>query len=235
MTVEALNVVVLFECSGAVADAFASLGHNTLSVDLKPREPVEALLHPTRFVAPHRVADVYAFLSSPEFAAADLVIAHPCCRYMAASGLHWNNRVPGRAEKTADAVEKYSLLLDAVKGKRFAIENPPGRATALFGFQQSIYFCDFGADNSKHVCLRMDGLLPLRSTVRRAGRLVEWPRGSGVIVERWSNQTDSGQDRRSPGPNREADRSRFDRRVGAAMALQWGGVVSGFEVIGGAK
>jgi hypothetical protein len=53
------------------------------------------------------------------------MVSHPPCTYLSSSGLHWNKRVPGRAEKTEDALKFGQLLLDAPI-PRIALENPIG-------------------------------------------------------------------------------------------------------------
>lgn len=53
------------------------------------------------------------------------------------------------------------------------------------------------------------------------GRLVTLP--SGKVVERWANQTDSGQNRLGPSEDRWKERSETYTGVSEAMAAQWGG------------
>jgi hypothetical protein len=55
--------------------------------------------------------------------------------------------------------------------------------------------------------------------------MVEWPKGSGRMVERWSNQTDSGQNKLGPSPTRERDRSKTYPGIAEAMAAQWAPVL----------
>lgn len=62
-------------------------------------------------------------------------------------------------------------------------------------------------------------------TKRVSGRLVEWPVGSGRLVERWANQTDSGQNREPPGKDRWKIRSYTPIGIAEAMAEQWGGTL----------
>lgn len=47
-------------------------------------------------------------------------------------------------------------------------------------------------------------------------------RGSGKMVKRWGNQTDSGQNKLPPSPTRAADRSLTYLGLARAMAQQWG-------------
>jgi hypothetical protein len=70
--------------------------------------------------------------------------------------------------------------------------------------------------------LWLHGLPPLIGTCRVPGRMAEWPRGSGKYVERWANQTDSGQNRLTPSKNRWMDRAKTYQGWADAMANQWG-------------
>jgi hypothetical protein len=64
----------------------------------------------------------------------------------------------------------------------------------------------------------------LRPTARVAGRIVNG-------VERWANQTDSGQNKLSPGADRWLKRSETFPGIAAAMGDQWGAYLAGrFEL-----
>jgi len=149
----------------------------------------------------------------------DLLIAHPPCTYLSASGLHWNKRVPGRADKTKDALEFVRKLMQAPV-YRIAVENPIGAiSTAIRRPDQIIQPYDFGADASKKTCLWLKNLPLLVPTQRVPGRRVMTL--SGRVVERWANQTDSGQNRLSPSADRWALRSKTYEGIAEAMASQW--------------
>ncbi len=47
-------------------------------------------------------------------------------------------------------------------------------------------------------------------------------RADGRTVERWSNQTDTGQNRLPPSATRAAERGRTYQGIADAMADQWG-------------
>ena len=79
----------------------------------------------------------------------------------------------------------------------------------------------FGDDASKKTCLWLENLPPLVHTKIIPGRLVTLP--SGKVVERWANQTDSGQNRLGPSEDRWKERSETYTGVSEAMAAQWGG------------
>ena len=212
-----MNVAVVFEASGIVRDEFRRRGHRALSVDLRETERE----------GEHIVGDAFEFLRSRFFRETiDLVILHPTCTYLSVSGLHWNGRIPGRAEKTEAALEDVRTIIALCKGKRRAIENPVGLiSTQIEPASQYIQPHMFGDDASKKTGLWLDGLMPLQIPPKaewHPGRWVEHPKGSGKMVQRWSNQTDGGQNKLPPSENRWAERSQTYPGFARAMAEQWG-------------
>lgn len=208
-----MRIGIFFEASGKVRDAFLQRGFDAVSVDLRPTESP----------GPHIQADVFDHLDDGW----DAAIMHPTCTFLTVSGLHWNKRRPERAAKTEAALEDVRRLM-AAPIPRWAIENPVGCiSTRIKRPDQTIQPYEFGEDASKRTCLWLKGLPRLRSTGRFAGRLVEWPRGSGRLVERWSNQTDSGQNALTPSEDRWALRSATYAGIADAFADQWGDALRG--------
>ena len=204
-----MKILVACEYSGRVREAFRAKGHNAWSCDLLPSEDASPY---------HVQCDVREFLAESW----DMMIAFPSCTYLCSSGLHWNGRVPGRAEKTQEAIDFVKLLWSAPI-KKIAIENPVGcLSTAIRKPDQIIQPHQYGEDASKATCLWLKELPPLTSTERVAGRLVTL--SSGKTVERWANQTDSGQNKLAPSADRWKERSRTYQGIADAMAEQWGGV-----------
>lgn len=198
------KVLVLFENSGTVRDAFRRRGHLALSVDILPTEKS----------GPHKQMDVWKFLRS-NTTRWDLVIMHPPCTYLAGSGLHWNKRVPGRQAKTDSAVRDIRKLL-ALPYSRLALENPVGKiSTAIRPPDQYIQPYQFGHNASKKTGLWLVNLPPLQPTGYVEPRIV---RGK----KRWANQTDSGQNKLAPGKDRWKKRSETYKGIANAMADQWG-------------
>ncbi|GJL93076.1 hypothetical protein [Hyphococcus sp.] len=173
----------------------------------------------------------------------DAGIFHPTCTYLTCSaawafsdpdydrypGVGYHQKVepdtPVGAERRAlreEAIENFKRL-DALPFPK-AIENPA--PSFVSGSHrppdQTIQPYDFGDNASKRTGLWLDRLGLLAPTMRVPGRLVEWPRGSGRMVERWSNQTDSGQNNVTPGADRWLDRSRTYPGIAAAFGDQWG-------------
>ncbi len=214
-----MRVLVACEYSGTVRDAFIAQGHDAMSCDLLPTEKPNWTYdgfsrirthHPER--GSHYEGSVLDILDQDW----DLMIAFPPCTYLCSSGLHWNKRTPGRAQKTEDALEFVRQLLDAPI-PRIALENPVGCiSTRIRKFDQSIHPYQFGHDASKKTCLWLKGLPHLAPTKYVEPRLVGGRK-------RWANQTDSGQNRLGPSEDRWKIRSKTYQGIADAMAQQWGG------------
>jgi hypothetical protein len=110
------------------------------------------------------------------------------------------------------------------------LENPRGAiGTRIRPADQIIQPNWFGDDASKWTCLWLRGWpkLAIDPALRVPGRMVEWPRGSGKMVERWANQTDGGQNKLTPSDDRWADRSITYAGIARAIAQQWSSVMLG--------
>jgi hypothetical protein len=202
------KVLVACEFSGVVREAFRKMGHDTISCDLLD----------TEIPGRHYKGNILDILNEGWA----LMIAHPPCTYLCSSGLHWNHRTPGRADKTLQALDFVRVLLDAPIN-RIALENPVGCiSTAIRPYDQIIQPYQFGADASKKTCLWLKNLPPLTPTLWVAGRSVMH---NGKRVERWANQTDSGQNRLGPSERRALERSRTYQGIADAMASQWGSLL----------
>lgn len=204
-----MKVLVACEMSGRVRDAFIRRGHEAVSVDLLP----------SLTEGPHIQGDVMKVIEQGW----DLMIAFPPCTYLASSGLHWNTRIPGRAEKTEQALEFVRALMDAPI-ERIAIENPVGRiSTAIRKPDQIIQPWQFGHPESKTTCLWLTNLPALKHT-----NVLEKP-ASG----RWENQTPSGQNKLGPSAERQMIRSLTYPGIAEAMAEQWSSLETGTTFFGG--
>ena len=194
-----LKVLIACEYSGTVREAFRRRGHYALSCDLLPADDN----------SPHHYqGDVRNVL----YDGWDLMIAHPPCTYLAVSGLHWNKRIQGRAEKTEEALDFVRLLLDAPVD-RIALENPVSCiSTRIRKPDQIIQPWWFGDDASKKTCLWLKNLSPL----------IETNRLEGDDRTRRANQTPSGQNKLGPSKDRWKIRSKTYQGIADAMADQWG-------------
>lgn len=161
----------------------------------------------------------------------DLLIAHPPCTYLTVAGLHWNTRgvmVDGRprSELTEEGLDFVRALM-AAPIQRKCVENPVSCISSRIRKpDQIIQPYEFGADASKKTCLWLENLppLPIDPALRFPGRMVEW---RGKVVERWANQTDSGQNRLGPSPDRWKERSRTYSGIAQAFARTWAPLVLG--------
>lgn len=175
-------------------------------------------LKPTETPGPHYQGDVRDIIGDGW----GLMIAHPECRFLSSSGLHWNARgamVDGRprSELTEEALDFVRLLL-AAPIRRIALENPTGCiSTRVRPYDQKVQPWQFGHDAAKGTCLWLKNLPKLVSDPAQhvAPRIVDGK-------PRWANQTDSGQNRLGPSPTRSADRARTYQGIADAMAAQWG-------------
>lgn len=197
-----MRVLVGCEYSGRVRNAFREAGHDAWSCDLLPSEDDSPF---------HIQGDVLPVLDQGW----DLGIFHPPCTYLAVSGLHWNKRDPARAAKTEEALDFVRALMSAPI-ERIAVENPVSCISSRIRKpDQIIQPYEFGEDASKKTCLWLKNLDLLTPTQMVAPRLVDGK-------PRWSNQTDSGQNRLGPSEDRWKERSRTFAGVAKAMAKQWG-------------
>lgn len=203
-----MRVLVGCEFSGVVREAFKALGHEAYSCDLIP----------TTQPGDHYQCDVRELLNQDW----DLAIFHPPCTYLCGSGIHWNDRIFGRSRQTLESLRFVEDLMHC-NIPRICIENPVGLiSTEIRPPDQVIQPWQFGDDASKRTCLWLKGLplLVPDPADRYYGRCVVI---NGKIVERWSNQTDSGQNKLGPSETRGADRAVTYPGIAKAMAEQWGG------------
>ena len=196
------RVLIACEFSGVVREAFRKAGHEAYSCDILP-----ALDNSPYHIQDDCLKQIYLM----DFA---LMIAHPPCTYLSVSGQHWNKRRPERALETEKALEFVQRLLDAPI-PRIALENPIGIiSTKIRKPDQIIQPYQFGHDASKATCLWLKGLPTLSPTQYVEPRLVGGKR-------RWGNQTDSGQNKLGPSPDRWKLRSITYSGIANQMALQW--------------
>lgn len=181
-----MRVLVACEFSGAVRDAFAALGHDAVSCDLLSSETPGA----------HYQCDVRSILADGW----DLMIAHPPCTHLAASGARWwkDKRV-----EQSEAIDFVRLLL-AAPIPRIAIENPIGILSSAIRKPDQIYQpWQHGHGETKATCLWLKGLPKLAPSCIVDGR-------------------EARVHMMPPGPNRWRERSRTPAGVAKAMAAQWG-------------
>lgn len=227
-----MRVLVACECSGQVRDSFRAIGHDAWSNDL---EGVEADGEWSNY---HLYGDCRRFFdSAPGGQPWDLLIAHPPCTYLTNSaewayappnfvkypGVGYHQKVKPEiltgAERRLARANATQLVRDIMAAPiaRKCLENPIGVLSSVFRKpDQIVQPYQFGADASKATCLWLENLNPLVPTKQIAPRMVNGR-------PRWANQTDSGQNKLSPGSYRTAVRSMTYTGIAEAMAMQWGG------------
>jgi hypothetical protein len=175
----------------------------------------------------------------------DLMIAHPECRYLSSSGLHWNKRRPGRANLTAYGLQFVEEIWYSGISL-ICLENPQGCINTRLRFMpkpQYIQPYQFGHDASKKTGLWLKGLPKLvvdpalyiepRMVCDKCQGVYEYARAASLgcphcgaepafAKPRWANQTDSGQNRLGPSETRAIERARTYQGIADAMAEQWG-------------
>lgn len=202
-----IRVLVACEFSGVVRRAFRDRGHDAWSCDLLPAEDGSPF---------HFHGDVLSHLGDGW----DLMIAHPPCTYLTLAGLHWNYRIPGRSEKTAEALDFVRALLDSPV-PHIALENPVGAISKhIRKPDQYIQPWQFGHDASKKTGLWLKNLPELVPT-----EILTPIRFQANGSPRWANQTPTGQNKLGPSPNRWKLRSITYAGIADAMADQWGATV----------
>jgi len=232
-----MRVLIAFESSGVVREAFRRLGHDAWSCDLQQAD--DGSEH-------HIQGDVMRILD----AGWDLMIAHPPCTYLTSSaawafgdGPYHQKVSPetlvgaARREAREEALRMVQALLEAPI-KRIAIENPSGSiGTRIRKADQYIQAYDFGEDASKKTGLWLKGLDPIKGEHYVQPRWVccgmTLPDGVGrygcpnccgdeTPKPRWANQTQSGQSNLGPAKDRWKVRSKTYQGIADAMAKHWG-------------
>lgn len=204
-----MNVLIACESSGVEREAFRAMGHNAWSCDLLD----------TEIPGQHYKGDVRDVLGERW----DLMVGHPPCTYLTVAGRHWDKNPNhwrgqngnGEREKIA-ALAFVRLLMSQDHIPHVAIENPISIiSTEIRKPDQIIQPYEYGEDASKKTCLWLKHLPKLIPTCYVP------PRITSDGKKRWANQTDSGQNRLAPGPDRWRLRSKTYPGIARTMATQW--------------
>lgn len=197
------RVLIACESSGTVREAFRSLGHEAWSCDLLPADDNSPY---------HYQGDVRDIIDDGW----DFIGSHPPCTFLNVAGIHWNDRGRGW-ERTEEALEFVRFLM--ARDEPGYLENPVSIISSRIRKpDQIIQPYEFGEDASKKTCLWLNKLPKLQGTSRFTGRIV-------AGRERWSNQTDSGQNKLAPSDTRWKERSKTYQGIADAMANQWGEIL----------
>jgi len=225
-----MKILVGFEESGVVRDAFRARGHDAWSCDLQRSRSENN--H-------HYQCDIFLALDFKQW---DLIILHPECTALTVAGNHvYAKGKPKYAERLAAIRFIDELWLRATKKcKKVCLENPQGviHTNTDLPKPQYVHPHQFGHDASKKTGLTLKGLPPLAPTKDIPPRWVccgmvldvdelgkyGCPNccGDNKPLPRWANQTDSGQNRLAPSPTRARDRAETYAGIADAKADQWG-------------
>jgi len=199
-----MKVLIACEYSARIRDAFRRRGFDAWSCDILPTEGDPQY---------HFQMDVNFVLWELWHLKWDLLIAHPPCQHLAASGAqYWpEKQKDGRQE----AAIKFFMALHNAPVQKVCIENPVGIIGTIFRkADQIIQPWQFGEPYNKKTCFWLKGLPPLKPT--------------NIIAptHNWgSNSFRSGARKKSPLPSihwGEKERSRTFQGIADAMAAQWG-------------
>ena len=224
-------VLIGCEVSGVVRRAFASFaGLSVTSCDLKPAADGSP---------DHLQMDLLQVINNHW----DAAIFFPECTYLCVSGMHWTTRGLRDPQLTEDALAFVKTLMDATHIPMMALENPTGIiSTRIRKADQRIQPYEYGDDASKGTNLWLRNLpclvpdpkdyVPPRM-VCQCGIVYPYNQadkgcpecGPGFSKPRWSNQTDSGQNKLGPSDTRAADRAKTYPGIALAMAEQWAPII----------
>lgn len=211
-----MRVLIGCERFGVVRDAFNSAGHDAWSCDL-----VDCVTGSDK----HYKEDVISLIERKGRGYFDLIILHPDCTALTVAGNHVYAKGKDKHQRRIDSIKWTEQLWSTATAncKRVALENPQGvlSTQSNIGKPQYIQPFQFGEDASKKTGLWLHGVDPLIPTGKFSGRIVEF---NGKLVERWSNQTDSGQNKLGPSSTRAMERAKTYPGIAKAMVTQWGQV-----------
>jgi len=199
-----MNILIAYESSGTVREAFRKLGHNAWSCDLQPADDGSNY---------HLQGDVEEWISDPVIKRWDMIIMHPPCTALAVSGNAHYGTGKAKHQQRIDAIEYTLRMFELAKASadRVCMENPVG--VLPIKASQYIQPHEHGHAESKKTGLWLHNLPKLQPT-----DVVDKP-----ACGHWDNQTPSGQNKLGPSPDRWKIRSKTYTGIAQAIADQWGG------------
>lgn len=214
------RVLIACEFSGTVRWAFTAAGFDAWSCDLLPAE--DGSNH-------HITGNVLDVLGDGWDL---LIVAHPPCTRLCNSGVRWlTTPPPGRTSadlwrELDEGAALFGTLWNAPI-PRVAVENPVMHRHAkarIEGYAepvQSVQPWQYGDWETKRTCLWLRGLpalVPTFRTIEEARTALGMAGDPAARVHRMP-----------PGANRAKERSRFFPGIAAAMAAQWGPLLTAQE------
>lgn len=241
-----MRVLIGCETSGIVRDAFIKMGHDAVSCDLLPTEQPGPHYQGDLLSIINDGWDLLIAHPDCTYLTASAAWAFKDGPY------HQKVKPETLVGQARRQARRESLLfvekIAASNISKIAIENPAAGFLntmlniKIYGFRsnfptQVIHPHQFGHDASKSTGLALKGLPDLKGTMQIEPRMVccgniitdpagnrgcENCNGSKKALPRWANQTNSGQNKLTPGPTRWLDRARTYQGWADAMANQWG-------------
>lgn len=221
-----MKVLIACEESQTVCKAFRALGHEAYSCDVQ--EPSGG--RPEW----HILGDALEAVKGGEIVTMDgqrhdigkweMLIAHPPCTYLALAGNKWfkpefADRFPDRQKQRKESIDFFMDIANADCDK-IAIENPVGVMSSQWRKpDQYIEPYMFGDPEKKKTGLWLKGLPLLKPTNIVEPVIIHCK--SGANEPRWHMET-----MHLPKAERSRARSQTFPGIAAAMAEQWGGLVS---------
>lgn len=211
------RVLIGYSACPLTREAFEAQGHSVWTCDLLPARDNSVK---------HLQGDIWQVALHLDW---EFAVLHPMCTYLTCSaawafgdGPYHQKVKPGtlvgaaRRAARDEALENFRRLL--ALPFPVAIENPGTSfvSKAIRKPSQIVQPYQFGDDASKATGFWLSEGVPLLEPTEYAEpRMVDGR-------PRWANQTDSGQNRLSPGENRWLERSATYPGIAAAMGAQWG-------------
>lgn len=142
-----MRVLVLFEMSGRVREAFKNKGHYAISVDLLD----------TLIPGEHLKMNIFD-LDLDYIKTFDIVIAFPPCTYFSQAGNRWFKTDPTRYKKLDDSIKLIHYIWN-LPVKKICMENPAtGTMKKYLPISQDIQPYWFGEEYEKRTGLWLKGL-----------------------------------------------------------------------------
>jgi hypothetical protein len=201
-----MNILIAYESSGTVREAFRKLGHDAWSCDLQDAD--DGSVHHLQMDAGSAIVGGSPYNGTRW----NLIIMHPPCTALCVSGnAHYGRNKPKHLRRLL-AIDYTVEMFELAKSNADAVcmENPVG--VLPIKADQYIQPYEHGHDDSKKTGLWLHNLPMITPTDTR----------SIPSCGYWDNQTPSGQNKLGPSANRWKIRSKTYQGIADAMAQQWG-------------
>lgn len=196
-----MHVLVVFEFSGTVRDAFIKRGHNAVSCDLLPTEAD----------GPHIQGDCVIAIKSRKW---DIIIMHPPCTKIAVCGNRTYGRGKAKHHERIESAKWTKAVWELAKSvcDMVVMENPKNIMGSAVGKRtQAVQPYQFGHMEMKETWLWLHGLPRLKPTKNVYGQMMQLPKKERERIFYMPPSEDRGH-----------LRSITYQGIADAMAEQWG-------------